>query len=141
MLSHHVTQKSGRQHPLWLEIVRIGLALVMLWKGIEFIENIHTFTEIMTNSSLPVALLLSIVVHLIIVGHLFGAIALFTGSYVKAACILQLPVIVMALVFRNLAEDVLNPYQAVWVSIVILAALLLVLFRDRHDTLNKENPE
>ncbi|WP_134087699.1 DoxX family membrane protein [Olivibacter sp. XZL3] len=134
MLSHHVSHRAERHHPLWLEITRIVLSLVILWKGLEFIANIHVFTDIMMNSSVPVAILMSVLVHTIIVAHIFGAIALFTGSYVRIACILQMPVVLMALLFRDLAKDVLNPYAAVWVSVAILCALVLVLLRDKHDT-------
>lgn len=136
MLSHHVSHKGGRHHPLWLEITRIILSIVILWKGLEFVANIHAFTELMMNSSIPVALLLSMLIHLIIVAHILGAIALFTGTHVRVACILQMPVIIMALLFRNLATDMLNPYAAVWVSIAILCALTLVLLRDKHDALD-----
>ncbi|MCL4640111.1 MULTISPECIES: hypothetical protein [Olivibacter] len=138
MLTHHVSHKGERHHPLWLEITRIVLSLVILWKGIEFIANIHVFTDIMMNSSVPVAILMSVLVHTIIVAHIFGAIALFTGSYVRIACILQMPVILMALLFRDLAKDVLNPYAAVWVSIAILCALVLVLWRDKHDFIDRD---
>lgn len=140
MLSHHVTHKRVRRHPLWLEITRIVLSLVILWKGLEFIANIHVFTDIMMNSSVPIAILLSLLVHIIIVAHIFGAIALFTGSYVRVACILQMPVIIMALAFRSLAVDILNPYAAIWVSLAILSALVLVLLKDKHDTSDKDVP-
>ncbi|GAA4804718.1 hypothetical protein GCM10023231_37310 [Olivibacter ginsenosidimutans] len=138
MLSHHVTHKGERRHPLWLEITRIVLSLVILWKGLEFVANIHAFTDIMMNSSVPVAILMSLLVHVIIVAHIFGAIALFTGSYVRVACLLQMPVIIMALAFRGLAVDILNPYAAIWVSVAILCALVLVLLKDRHDALDRE---
>jgi len=91
----------------------------------------------MMNSSIPVAILLSVLVHLIIVAHILGAIALFTGTYVRIACILQMPVVIMALLFRDLAENVLNPYAAVWVSVTILFALALVLLRDKHDAMDR----
>jgi len=139
MLSHHVTHKGERRHPLWLEITRIVLSFVILWKGLEFVANIHAFTDIMMNSSIPVAILLSLMVHLIIVAHIFGAIALFTGSYVRVACILQMPVIIMALAFRGLAADILNPYAAVWVSVAILCALVLVLLKDKHDAIDRSH--
>ncbi len=137
MLTRHVSHKGERHHPLWLEITRIVLSLVILWKGLEFIANIHVFTSLMMNSTVPVAILLSFLVHVIIVAHIFGAIALFTGSYVRLSCILQIPVILMALIFRDLAENILNPYAAIWVSIAILCALVLVLWRDKHDVFNR----
>lgn len=138
MLSHHVTHKGEKRHPLWLEITRIVLSIVILWKGLEFVANIHKFTDLMMNSSIPVAIMISVLVHLIIVAHILGAIALFTGTYVRLACILQMPVIIMALVFKNLADNILNPYAAVWVSVAILCALVLVLLRDKHDAMDKE---
>ena len=138
MLSHHVTHKGEKRHPLWLEITRIVLSIVILWKGLEFVANIHKFTDLMMNSSIPVAIMISVLVHLIIVAHILGAIALFTGTYVRLACILQMPVIIMALVFRNLADNILNPYAAVWVSVAILCPLVLVVLRDKHDTMDKE---
>lgn len=138
MLSHHVTHKGEKRHPLWLEITRIVLSIVILWKGLEFVANIHKFTDLMMNSSIPVAIMISVLVHLIIVAHILGAIALFTGTYVRLACILQMPVIIMALVFKNLADSILNPYAAVWVSVAILFALVLVLLRDKHDAMDKE---
>lgn len=139
MISHHTSHDQVKHHPLWLEIIRIGVAGVIFWKGLEFVGNIHLFTKMMMESSLGFAILLSLLVHLIIAAHILGALALFTGTYVKVACIMQMPVILMALLFRDLAQTFLNPYAALSVSVVILAALVLLVISDKHDLANKSS--
>ncbi len=137
MISHQATQKGAVRHPLWLEIIRILVAAVIFWKGLEFIANIHVFTKMMSESSLGIAILLSLLIHVIIVAHILGALSLFTGSYVRLSCLMQLPVILMALFFRDLAQTVLNPYAALWVSMAILVALIVLIVSDKHDMANR----
>lgn len=131
MISKNVTHKGEvDRHPLWLEAIRIVLAIVILWKGIEFVSNINAFSVIMRESSLGVAFLLSLLVHLIIVAHILGAMALFTGMYIPLACMAQMPVILIALLFKAQTASVLNPYAASGVSLAILITLVFVLAMD-----------
>lgn len=130
MVSKNVTQGDVRHHPLWLEAIRIVLAIVILWKGIEFVSNIDAFSVVMRESSIGAAFLLSLLVHLIIVAHILGAMALFTGSYIRFACIVQMPVILIALLFKDQTASVLNPYAASGVSLAILITLVFVLVMD-----------
>lgn len=126
------------RQPLWLEIIRILLAIVILWKGIEFVSNINAFSVVMRESAMGVAFLLSLLVHLIIIAHILGGMALFTGKYIRLACLAQMPVLLIALLFKNLAATVLNPYAASGVSLAILITLVFVLAMDVFGIANRK---
>ncbi|WP_051292715.1 DoxX family membrane protein [Olivibacter sitiensis] len=139
MVSRNAAQEDAPRHPLWLEAIRIVLAIVILWKGIEFVSNINAFSVVMRESSVGVAFMLSLLVHMIIVAHILGAMALFTGKYIRVACAAQMPVILMALLFKDLTVTVLNPYAASGVSLAILITLVFVLVMDVFGKSKKKN--
>jgi putative oxidoreductase len=107
-------------HPKWLDFVRIALGIMLLLKGIEFANNMNQLMAMM--SGLPFGnLMMVFLAHYVLFAHILGGILLATGLLTRLACILQIPVLLVA-VFTN----VFHQFSELTLSVLVL--LLLVYF-------------
>jgi putative oxidoreductase len=107
-------------HPRWVEFVRIALGLFLLLKGVEFANNMNKLLNLM--SSLPFGNLMMIMLaHYVLFAHMLGGVLLATGLLTRFACILQIPVLLVAL-FTSLV------HQFSELTLTILVLLLLIYF-------------
>lgn len=107
-------------HPGWLDFVRMGLGLFLLFKGVEFANNMNLLMNLM--SGLPFGNFMMIMLaHYVLFAHMLGGILMVTGLLTRFACIIQLPILITALfsnVFHQFSE----------LSLALLVLLLLVYF-------------
>jgi len=113
-----------QHHPKALDYFRIILGLILIWKGIEFATNLQAFSKMMKASNLGFATSISLIAHLIIVFHLIGGLLIALGTYTRTFCLLNLPILIVAVVFINSNQDVLKPYSEFWLSLTVLLGLL-----------------
>lgn len=113
-----------RHHPKWIDYIRIVLGIILIWKGIAFAMNLHAFTDLMEDSQLGTSVSISLLAHLIIVVQLVGGILIVLGSHTRLFCMLNLPILLVSLVFVDLSQNILSPYSQFWLAIPVLAALL-----------------
>jgi len=113
-----------QHHPKALDYFRIILGLILIWKGIEFATNLQAFSNMMKASNLGFATSISLIAHLIIVFHLIGGLLIALGTYTRTFCLLNLPILIVAVVFINSNQDVLKPYSEFWLSLTVLLGLL-----------------
>ena len=107
-------------HPKWLDFVRIALGLFLLLKGIEFADNMNKLMAMMND--LPFGnLMMVILAHYVLFAHILGGVLLTTGLLTRLACIIQIPVLIVA-VFTN----VFHQFSELTLSVLVL--LLLVYF-------------
>lgn len=109
--------------PKWLAILRILLGLILLWKGIFFLQNAIYFEQIAQNSNLGILKNYESEISLFItfcsiLGGFFIAVGLFT----KWAAIIQIPIVFGAVFFVNL-----NTGQGVQNSEFVLSVVVLAL--------------
>lgn len=109
--------------PKWLAILRILLGLILIWKGIFFLQNAIYLEQITQNSRLGILKNYSSEISLAItfcsiLGGFFVAVGLFT----KWAAIVQIPFVFGAVFFVNL-----NTGQGVQNSEFVLSVLVLAL--------------
>jgi len=116
-----------RNHPVWLDFLRIILGLVLIWKGIAFYLNIGAFSILMHNAHLGTAVGISMIAHFIIVVHVLGGVAIALGTYTRTFCLVNLPVLIGAVFFINLSPLILRPYSELWLSISVLAGLVIFI--------------
>jgi uncharacterized membrane protein YphA (DoxX/SURF4 family) len=108
-------------HPKWLDFIRIALGLFLLLKGIEFADNMNKLMAIM--SSLPFGnLMMVILAHYVLFAHILGGILLATGLLTRVGCIIQIPVLIVA-VFSNLFHQ----FSELTLSLLVLALLIYFL--------------
>lgn len=115
-----------RHHPKWFDIVRIALGIFLIFKGIQFLQNMSMLLSMMTNSLSFDAFVLIMLSHYIVFAHLLGGVLLTLGLLTRFACLIQIPILLGAIIFVNVSGGVLNPFSELLVSILVL--LLLILF-------------
>ncbi|MBS7563205.1 DoxX family protein [Mucilaginibacter sp. Bleaf8] len=114
-------------HPKWLDYFRIALGIVLIWKGLAFAANLGAFTKLMMDSMLGTAVCISILAHLIIILHIAGGFFIAIGSYTRLFCLLNLPVLLVAVLFVNVQQSYLKPYSEYWLSVSVLLGLVCFL--------------
>jgi len=122
-----IQEWGDRHHPKWLDYFRIVLGLILIWKGVAFAFNLHAFTLMMQNAGLGAAVSISLCAHLIIVLHIIGGLMIALGTNTRLVCLLNLPILFVAVFFVNLSGDVFRPYAEFWFSCMVLAGLVVFL--------------
>jgi putative oxidoreductase len=115
-----------RHHPKWLDIIRIALGIFLLYKGIDFLRNTSELVSLMSLRSPFGSFLIILLGHYVTFAHILGGFFLIIGMFTRAACLIQIPILIGAIIFVNSSQDVLRPYSELFLSILIL--LLLIYF-------------
>jgi len=113
-------------HPMWVDIVRIGLGIFLCYKGIDFLRNMGVINELISNHLSYGSFFTIMLGHYIVFAHILGGIFLALGAFTRFACLIQIPILLGALIFVNFSNDVLRPYSGFIISLLVL--LLLVYF-------------
>jgi putative oxidoreductase len=117
-----------KNHPKWLDLFRIVLGFVLMWKGVLFAYNLSAFTALMMHSGIGTAVTISIIAHLIIGLHVIGGFFLVIGSHTRLFCLLNLPILLVAVFFVNdVSANLFKPYSEFWLSCLVLAGLVCFL--------------
>jgi putative oxidoreductase len=115
---------SVAHHPRWLVIVRVGLGLCLLLKGITFMSNTALLDQLLSGG--PWAGSAGWLAILITWANLLGGFMLTVGLMTRFVCLLQLPILVGAIVFINSQKGGFASGSELALAIVVL--LLLILF-------------
>jgi uncharacterized membrane protein YphA (DoxX/SURF4 family) len=112
-------------HPGVLDILRIALGIVLLLKGIMFMQNTSSIKNIIENQSdinLSSDLFMVLVYYAAFI-HMTGGVMITLGVMTRLASLLQLPVMFGAVFFVNIFESPLN--SELWLSVICLVLLLI----------------
>lgn len=105
-------------HPQWMDFVRIALGVLLLIKGIEFSNNMNTLMALM--SDLPFGNFMMVILgHYVLFAHIVGGVLLTVGFLTRLACIIQIPILLVAL-FLN----IFNQFSELSLSLLVLALLI-----------------
>ncbi len=115
-----------RHHPKWLDIIRIALGVFLLYKGIDFLRNTSDLVSLMSLRSPFGSFLIILLGHYVTFAHILGGFFLTIGMFTRAACLIQIPILIGAIIFVNSSSNVLRPYSELFLSILIL--LLVIYF-------------
>ncbi len=113
-------------HPKWLDIIRIILGIFLCYKGIDFLQNMGSLMGIMSNKVQFNSLMFIVLGHYVTFAHIVGGILLTLGLFTRFACIIQIPILLVAVLFINTGGGMLRPYSELFLSIIVL--LLLIYF-------------
>lgn len=113
-------------HPKWLDIIRVVLGVFLALKGIDFINHMDRLIELMSQSKFLGSLSLGLLAHYVVFAHLVGGALVAAGLLTRLACLVQIPILIGAVFFINSSAGILAPYDALWLSVIVL--LLLVFF-------------
>jgi putative oxidoreductase len=113
-------------HPKILDIIRMLLGLLLVVKGVQFLNNAAYLRYlIIENKAIRQSpeIITALIFYTTYV-HLVGGILIFLGLFTRIAAIFQLPIVFGAVFFVNILSSYVN--AELWLSILVLA--LLVLF-------------
>jgi uncharacterized membrane protein YphA (DoxX/SURF4 family) len=127
-LVHKIESWGDTHHPKILDLIRIALGVFLLIKGIAFMENTAYLKSLIDSQNVidlsPVVLM--IMVYYVTFAHMVGGILIAVGILTRLGCIIQIPIVVVA-VFLTSTNVFREPINALaWPSITAL--ILLVLF-------------
>jgi uncharacterized membrane protein YphA (DoxX/SURF4 family) len=115
-------------HPKWLDIIRIALGIFLCYKGVDFLRNSSSLMGLMKLTSPFSDFMIIMLAHYVAFAHLIGGFFLAIGILTRAACLIQIPILLGAVIFVNIntTKEVFSPYSELFFSIIIL--LLLIYF-------------
>ncbi|MFZ1784800.1 MAG: DoxX family protein [Ferruginibacter sp.] len=118
-----------KHHPKWLDIIRIVLGIFLCYKGIDFLRNTSNIISMMQNTSFFSEFMIILIGHYVAFAHILGGFFLTLGLFTRAACIIQLPILLGAIVFINInaTHDAFSPYSELFLSILIFLLLFYFL--------------
>jgi len=119
-------QWGNSHHPKWLDIIRITLGIFLCYKGIDFLQNMGTLMSIMSNKVQFSSLMFIVLGHYVVFAHILGGILLTIGLFTRFACLIQIPIMLVAVLFINSGGNMMRPYSEFFLSLVVL--LLLIYF-------------
>ena len=121
-----IGQWGEQHHPRWVDYIRILLGVFLMYKGVDFLIHMSRLTSILASGKTFSDFAYVLAGHYVVFIHLLGGLALVLGMFTRAACLLQIPILIGAVFFVNSNPESLQPYSEVVISIVVL--LLLIYF-------------
>lgn len=122
-LVQRVEHWGDTHHPQWLDAVRILLGAFLCYKGVDFLMNMGTMLDLITNKMSFGSFSSMLMSNYIAFAHILGGILLILGVLTRFACLIQIPILLGAIFIRT---EMYRPFSAVMLPIVIL--LLLIYF-------------
>lgn len=124
---NRMEQWGNAHHPKFMDIIRIVLGIFLCWKGFDYLRNMGELIGLMTaRASSFDSLIFMLVGHYIVFAHMVGGFLLAIGLFTRFACLIQIPILLGAIFFINIAHDTFRPYPELFLSVIVL--LLLIYF-------------
>jgi putative oxidoreductase len=130
-----------RHHPRWMDFVRIALGAFLLYKGFDFLQNMSRLLGLMSKNPYFGDFSYFLAGHYVVFAHILGGILLILGVLTRAACLIQIPVMLGAIFFVSTNQEMLKPYSQLAVSIIVLLLLIYFLIAGNGPLALKIPPE
>ena len=115
-----------KHHPKWMDIVRIALGIFLVYKGVDFLNNMSDLISLMEGQTSFGDFTYVLAGHYAVFAHILGGILLIFGVLTRFACLVQIPVMLGAVFFISTNKEMLRPYDQLFLTILVL--LLLIYF-------------
>ncbi len=128
-------------HPKWIDFIRIALGGFLMFKAISFLIYMSKLTALMTGTMDFGMFALTLLGHYVVFAHLLGGLALILGMFVRAACIVQIPILVAAIIVVNSNTTMTQPLWELISSVLVLGLLVYFLIAGNGSLSFKLPPE
>lgn len=108
----------------WIEYLRIMLGLIILAKGVSFINDRDAVQHLIEQTNFQLSIWGA--VHYVVFTHIVGGLFIILGFQTRLACVLLFPVLVGAVFFVNITNGFGLLNSELWLSILVM--LLLIVF-------------
>ena len=112
-------------HPKWIDIIRIFLGVVLIAKGVSFLGNTELIVNMLSQSK--VEFISIAIAHYVIIVHIMGGILIAIGLLTRVAVLFQIPILIGAIVFVNVAKGFFAINSDLPFSILVLTLLIFFL--------------
>lgn len=109
----------------WIEILRIFLGGLLIYKGYYFVENISEIYAMIEQDTPVPAFILA---HYVVGAHLVGGIMLMFGVLTRLATAIQIPVLLGAVLFVHGREAILGKGTEFEYALLVLVLLIVFFF-------------
>jgi len=141
-LLHRLEFWGDRHHPKWMDIIRIALGIFLVYKAIDFLNNMSDLMDLMSYQTSFGSFTYILAGHYVVFAHLLGGILLIFGILTRFACIIQIPVLLGAIFFVSTNGEMLKPYSELFLSITVLLLLIYFLIAGNGPlSVNMKEPE
>jgi putative oxidoreductase len=119
---HKVEAWADTHHPAWIDVIRFGLGVFLIVKGLAFAGNLDgligriNFTEAYAAGGIA---------HFIIMAHVMGGLLIAIGLLTRIAVACQIPILLGAVIFAGTSAN--YNYGELWQALIVLA-LVVVCF-------------
>lgn len=111
-------------HPAWLDIIRIGLGVVLFWKGIEFARDGQELKMVLAGSRMQMWSMF--ITNYIPLAHFAGGLLIALGLITRWGVAFNLPVLITAVILTGQGTGAFDIYDFGF-SVVTLVLLLVFL--------------
>jgi putative oxidoreductase len=116
---------SAAHHPRWLVILRIGLGLILMAKGVNFMHDSSMLDRIFYGSAEQAQNNTHWLPIIITWANLLGGFLILIGMWTRLMCLLQIPILVGAIIFI-FQNGMISPEREM--PLAILALVLAIFF-------------
>jgi len=110
---------------LGLDVMRIFVGLLLIYKGGEFVAN---YDDFLSRVQLTVPFSDFIVTYFVIIAHFLGGLTMALGIRARIGAILNIPVLCGAILFVHSREGLFTIGQGMELAVITLFALVIVLW-------------
>jgi len=128
-------------HSKWLDIVRIGLGVFLIYKAISFLMNMSTVIGLFNQSNTGFgSFTIVLLSQFIVIVHLMGGLLIMIGLHTRLACLIQIPILVGAIILLNSSSSV-PPWEMASSVIVLMLLIAFLIFGNGPWSFNKLSVE
>lgn len=124
-LIHRIEHWGDHHHPQWLDYLRIALGIIILAKGISFVNDQEAVRRLIEQTNFQLSIWGA--VHYVVFTHLVGGLFLIFGFQTRLASLLIFPVVVGAVFFVNITSGFSFLNSELWLSILVMILLAVFL--------------
>lgn len=125
--TNQITTKRSEKFPKWLTIFRVLLGFILLAKGISFFRDSTLLDSMINNRGLNMFATGNQTIYFIITYlNLLGGVFIISGFITRWASIVQIPILIGAVFFVNVAEGMTFTNKELILSVIAL--ILLIVF-------------
>ena len=116
---------SEKHHPLWLDIFRVLLGIILIWQALYFIANKSAIIVIVQQFGFGFYTMTA--AHAIIGIHLAGGFLIMFGLLTRLAAAIQLPVLLCSFIFVVIPNGFMSLKSEAELTVIIFALVILFL--------------
>lgn len=118
--------KAAHRDSIIILAFRVVLGLVLVFKGISFIQNSSGIHSVLAQSLFEFGDIA--IAHYIIMIHVAGGLMIAAGFLTRVAVLFQLPILIGAVFFVNASRGMFPIYSEFLIALLVLLALVFFLF-------------